>query len=70
MSDIEMRSYGSIWLMLALTAAGQEWIDQNIGADAARSGTGVVVEHRYVADIVEGARCDGLEVSGVIEEAG
>lgn len=39
-------------------------------ADATHSGTGVVVEHRYVADIVEGARRDRLEVSGVIEETG
>jgi hypothetical protein len=70
MSDIEFRGYGSIWLMVALTAAGQEWIDENIGEAATRSSTGIVVEHRYVADIVEGARRDGLEVSGVIETIG
>ena len=70
MSDIEFRGYGSIWLMFGFTRAGQTWIDENIGEDAARSGTGIIVEHRYVEDIVEGARRDGLEVSGVIETIG
>lgn len=70
MSDIEMRCLGSIWLMVALTSGGQYWIDENVGEDTTRSGTGVVIEARYVEDIVLGARADGLEVSGVMEGTG
>jgi hypothetical protein len=52
----------TVYLLLALTGAGDGWITDNIGPDAHRLGSGVAVEHRYIGDIVRGAIADGLGV--------
>ena len=45
-----------------VTDAGREWLDENVSDDAQWFGGALVVEPRYVADIVVGMRQDGLEV--------
>ena len=65
-SDFCLEDHGSILLLRPLPDAAEEWVDENIG-----EGNGfqpyrptVVIEPRYVADILEGARLDGLAVRG------
>ena len=62
MNDLIVHDHGSIFLLVAVTPAGEEWIGEHIPEDAMHFGGGVVVEHRYIADIVNGAMSDGLAV--------
>lgn len=51
-----------VFILTPVSDTGRKWIDKRIGPDAQRWGKGIAVEHRYIEDIVEGARLDGLEV--------
>lgn len=63
MADFSIQDHGSICILTALTEAAQQWVAENIPEDAQRWGVnGVVVEPRYLSDIVAGAINDGLEV--------
>lgn len=62
MRDLIVRNEGSIFLLTAITKAGENWIAEHIPADATTFGKAIVVEHRYIADIVNGAQADGLIV--------
>lgn len=53
---------GTVVLLHGATDAGQAWLDERIGEDAQRWAGRVVCERRYVADVVDGARRDGLWV--------
>jgi len=61
-TDFELQNEGSLCLLRPLTGQAVEWLDEHIEQDRQIFGTAVVVEHRYVADIVRGIRADGLEV--------
>ena len=63
MTDLSVQNHGSIFLLVPESDLGREWIAERIPEDATRWGEdAVVVEHRYIADIVQGAINDGLEV--------
>jgi hypothetical protein len=64
--DFVLESHGSTFLLRPLTESARIWIDDHIGP-----GNGyqpqyptILVEHRYIADIVRGAIADGLAVRG------
>ena len=64
-ADFSVEGGGSVFLLRPLSPAAVDWIDEHIGP-----GNGyrpyyptVVVEHRYICDIVEGIRNDGLAVA-------
>ncbi len=62
MADLYVQNEGTIFLLRPLSAAGHEWIDEHIPADATVYGGAIVVEHRYIGAIIDGATEDGLEV--------
>jgi hypothetical protein len=62
MQDLYVQNEGSIFLLHAHSNAGRKWIKENIPQDAQAFGNAIVVEHRYIADIVQGAQSDGLIV--------
>jgi hypothetical protein len=62
MADLSIQNEGSIYLLRAHTEAGKAWIAEHIPDDAQTFGGAVVVEHRYIGDIAQGAINDGLEV--------
>jgi hypothetical protein len=62
MADISVQNHGSIYLLSGKTEAGREWIAEHIPTDAGRWCGAVVVEHRFIEAIVDGAIGDGLEV--------
>lgn len=59
--DIFVKNHGSILIFVPASAAGADWIEENIGHAMSWSG-GRVVEPRYAGDIIDGAINDGLEV--------
>jgi hypothetical protein len=62
-ADVRIDNHGSILIVNGLTEAGREWMDNNLASDALTWGAhGIVVEPRYLGDIVEGMINDGLEV--------
>jgi hypothetical protein len=61
-ADFEVHNEGSIFLLQPLTPPAQEWIAEHLPENHTAFGSAVVVEHRYIADIVQGIRADGLEV--------
>jgi len=62
MADLTVINHGSVFLLMGTSLPGKQWIVENIPEDAQRWGRSIVVEHRYIAAIVEGAMKDGLEV--------
>lgn len=54
--------YSSLFLLTPQSDAATAWIAENIGPDATWWCGALVVEHRYVANLIEGMRGDGLEV--------
>jgi len=62
-ADLRVADHGSIFLLRGETPAGRDWIGENIPGDAMTFGPAIVVEHRYILDIVQGAMNDGLEVT-------
>lgn len=52
----------TVVLLNGTTEAGRQWLDANVYPEAQRWAGRVVCEHRYVADVVNGARADGLNV--------
>lgn len=62
--DLKVRNEGTIYLLTPCTDAGRDWVKEHIPEDAIRwSKESVVIEHRFIEDIVNGAINDGLEVS-------
>jgi hypothetical protein len=61
--DFEIENHQSIFLLRPLTPAAESWIEQFLPQDRMPFGSAVVVEHRYISEIVEGIRNDGLVVS-------
>jgi hypothetical protein len=60
--DFYCENHGSIFLFCPVSLAALSWIKENLPADHMKFGGAVVVEHRYIADIVHGAQADGLVV--------
>lgn len=61
--DFTVDNHGTIYILNAETPAAQEWVEEHLPEDRMTWGPGgTVVEHRFIADIVEGVRRDGLVV--------
>jgi hypothetical protein len=61
--DFLLQDEGTIAILYPQNDAAEDWVFQNLPADAQRwGGNGIVIEHRYVGDIVFGIRNDGLVV--------
>jgi predicted thioesterase len=54
--------FTTVYLLHPLTDAAREWVAEHLPEDAMRLGNAIAVEHRYIGDIVDGARNDGLSV--------
>ncbi len=62
-TDLTVANHGSICILTPVSDAGREWVAEHIPGDAMTWGPeGIVVEPRYIDDIVNGARDSGLEV--------
>lgn len=53
---------GTIYLVHPQTAAAEDWFADNIPDDAQQFGRALVVEHRFIRDLVAGITNDGLTV--------
>jgi hypothetical protein len=63
--DIIVANHGSILILTGISDAGKAWIEEHLiegNPEIQFWCKGIVVEPRYVEDIVFGTRNDGLEV--------
>ena len=60
--DVEVSCHGSIYIFTPLTPAACEWVAEFLPEDAQQWAGGTVVEHRFIAEVILGARRDGLSV--------
>ncbi len=60
--DIRIEDHGSIVLLRPCSGRATEWLLEHVDPSATYFGSALVVEPRYVADIVEGAVAAGLVV--------
>jgi hypothetical protein len=60
--DFTVENHGSIFLLRPLNYSGREWIKENIGAENGYQPyfPTIVVEPRYLEDIIAGIKRDGL----------
>lgn len=63
--DIQIENHGSIVLLRPLSDEASDWIDEHIPDDALWFAGALVVEPRYVDDIIEGMSADGLSLLDV-----
>jgi hypothetical protein len=63
-ADFVVENHGSIFLLKPLTPSATSWIEEHIGQDNGYQPyfPTIVVEHRFIADIVAGIQGDGLAV--------
>lgn len=61
--DFQVENHGSIFLLRPMSMAARNWAKEWLPYDTQRFGEAYVVEHRYIATLVEGAQADGLEVA-------
>ncbi len=60
--DFESSGHGTLYLLRPVSRAANAWVEEHPPADATWWCGAVVVEHRYIGDIVRGAVADGLRV--------
>lgn len=59
-ADFSVSNEGSIFILSPLSAAGRDWVEENLPVDAMKWAGGTVVEHRFINDILEGIQNEGL----------
>ncbi len=62
MSDFRLQDEGSISILHPLTEDANQWIEDHLPEDALTWAGGIVIEWRYVEEIISGILSDGLEV--------
>ena len=62
--DLVLINHGSVYVLEPLTERGRDWIDESIDPEAQWWGKGVVIEPRYVENVVLGAQASCLVVGG------
>ena len=60
--DFLVADHGTIFLLQPITDRASAWLREHLPPDSPRFGSSVVVEHRFIADIVAGIRGDRLVV--------
>ena len=62
-TDFAVTNGGSIFILNALSDVAETWCNDHLPDDCMTFGScGYVVEHHYIADIVDGIISDGLTV--------
>ena len=60
--DFAISGHGTIFVLWPQTDEAREWATEKMDQDGQRWSDGYVVEHRYIEDIINGFRSDGLTV--------
>jgi hypothetical protein len=61
--DFRCENHGSVFLLYPVTKLAHSWAREHLPEDAQHFGDAVVVEHRYIWNILVAVQSDGLVVS-------
>ncbi len=61
-ADFTVQDEGTIFLLTPVSDLAVDWVDSHLPQDAQHFGDSILVEHRYISDIVAGIQDDGLTV--------
>ena len=61
-ADFVLKYDRSISLLVPLTTEASAWIEDRVSEDRTYFGLALVIEHRYLADLVHGIEAEGLKV--------
>ena len=61
--DIQIENHFSLYLVHPFSEQARAWLEENVQADAQWFGGALVVEPRYVADLLEGMLAAGLTLA-------
>ena len=61
--DFICANHGSIIILVPLTAAAKDWVEEYVDYDQTWMGNGIVIEPRYFDPILEGIHEAGLTVA-------
>lgn len=64
-TDFVVAGGGTVYLLIPKTDAARAWRNDNLPGDVQMLGNGIAVEHRYISDILDGIKNDGLTITGV-----
>ena len=62
-ADFKLQNERSVYLLRPCSDAAIEWVNEYLPEDRLDFCGAVVVEHRYISDIVDGFLADGLSVN-------
>lgn len=58
--DAYVENHLTIFLVRPVSTRCKKWLDENVSKDSHHFGSALVVEHRYITDLVVGMASDGL----------
>jgi hypothetical protein len=58
--DVRIEHHGSLYLLRPLSDAAASWFVDNVGGEVQYFGGALVAEPRYVGELLQGLRADGL----------
>lgn len=61
--DFTVDCQGSIFILIPHTDSAKLWVAESLSDERTEWGGGVVVEHRYILDLVEAIRQSGFKVN-------
>jgi hypothetical protein len=61
--DFRVVSHGTIYLLYPHTLRAKQWVKDNLPRDHMQYGGASVVEHRNIADIIDGIVADELDIA-------
>ena len=61
--DFTVKNEGTIYLLTPLTNFANTWVEEHISDDAQWWGRSIIVEHRFIRNILAGITYDGLTFS-------
>jgi hypothetical protein len=61
--DFSVSNHGSIFLLQPLTFEARAWIEEHVDPGSQEWAGAVVIEHRFIRDLVEGIFADGYTVA-------
>jgi hypothetical protein len=61
--DFRVINHGTVYLLYPNTLRAKQWVKDNLPRDHMQYGGASVVEHRNIADIIDGIAADELDIA-------
>ena len=62
-ADFRVVHHGTLYLLYPNTLRAKQWVKDNLSQDHMRYADAVVVEYRYISEILNGIQADELEIA-------